>query len=198
VLLLAPLLTALALAGALRPSAAAAAPRPAYGGELHLALPLLPRTADPALATWPQDLALARALHATPLTLDAAGRLAPGLLAEVPAPQAGARSFQLTLREGLRFADGSPLTARDLAASLARLLRPEVRSPHGWVALAIGGAEEVAEGRTATLSGLQVLSDRELLVSLAFPFPEFPAALAALPAAVVSPAGAGAGPFRPA
>lgn len=192
------LLAALGLAAALHPPAAAAAPRPAYGGDLRLALPLLPRSGDPALATWPQDLALARALHATPLALDAAGRLAPGLLAEVPVPQAGGRTFQLTLREGLRFPDGSPLTASDLAASLARLLRPEVRSPHGWLALAIAGAEEVAEGRAASLSGLQVLSDRELLVSLSFPFPEFPAALAALPAAVLSAAGAGAGPFRPA
>jgi len=51
-------------------------------------------------------------------------------------------------------------------------------------------------GITPALSGVQAVSDRELLVTLAFPFPAWPAALAALPAAVVSPAGAGAGPFR--
>ncbi|MBL0276289.1 MAG: ABC transporter substrate-binding protein [Anaeromyxobacter sp.] len=190
-------LALLALLAGGHPSPAAAAPRPAYGGELHLALPLPPRTGDPALAAQLQDTVLARALHATPLTLDAAGRLAPGLLLEVPAPQSGGRSFRLTLREGLRFADGTPLGALDLAASLARLLRPEVRSPHAWVALPIAGAEAVLAGRAASLAGLVVLSDRELLVSLDFPFPEFPAALATLPAAVVSPGGAGAGPFRP-
>ncbi len=193
---LAALLAVLA-AALLAPSPAAAGLRPAYGGELRLALPFPPRTTDPALATaWP-DLVAARALHATPLCLGADGALGPGLLAEVPAPQAGGRAFRLTLREGLRFADGTPLGALDLAASLARLLRPEVASPHAWLALPISGAEAVLEGTAASLSGVQVLSDRELLVTLSFPMPEFPAALAALPAAVVSPAGVGAGPFRP-
>jgi peptide/nickel transport system substrate-binding protein len=188
---------ALAVALALLPGRAAAAARPTYGGELRLALPLPPRTGDPALATQAQDLALARALHATPLTLGADGRLAPGLLLEVPAPQPGGRAFRLALREGLRFADGSPLGAADLAASLARLLLPQVGSPHAWLALPIVGAEAVLEGRATALSGVQVLSDRELVITLAFPFPAYAAALAALPAAVVSSGGAGAGPFRP-
>jgi peptide/nickel transport system substrate-binding protein len=188
-------LAAAALAAA--PGAASAAARPTYGGELRVALPLPPRVDDPALATQPQDLALARALHATPLVLGPGGRLAPGLLAEIPTAQPGDRTFRLVLRPGLRFADGTPLGAGDLATSLARLLRPEVASPHAWLALAIQGAEAVLEGRASSLSGVQVLSDRELLVTLAFPFPQFPAALAALPAAVTSAAGAGAGPFRP-
>lgn len=184
-------LLALALA-----APAVGAERPAYGGELRVALPLPPRTGDPALAREVQDTFLARALHATPLAWGPDGRLAPALLAEVPAPLQGGRAFQLTLRDGLRFADGAPLTARDLAASLTRLLRPETGSPHAWVAVAVQGAEEVAEGRAAAPAGLRVVSDRELLVTLAFPFPGWAAALAALPAAVVSPAGAGAGPFR--
>lgn len=186
----------LALAAGLAPAAAGAADRPTYGGELRVALPIPPRVADPALAREPQDLWLARALHATPLSLQGAGAPGPGLLERVPEPLQGGRAFQLTLREGLRFADGTPLTAADLAASLGRLLRPEVGSPHAWVAIAIQGAEEVAAGRAAAPAGLRVLSERELLVTLAFPFPRWPAALAALPAAVVSPAGAGAGPFR--
>jgi hypothetical protein len=188
---------AAALALALAPAWARAASRPAYGGELRVALPLQPRQADPALALQPQDLALAGALHATPLLLRPGGQLAPGLLTEVPAARADGRVFHLVLRRGLRFADGSPLGAEDLAASLARLLRPDLRSPHAWAAVAIQGADEVLEGRGALPSGLQVLSERELLVTLAFPFPDFAAALAALPAAVVSPSGAGAGAFRP-
>jgi peptide/nickel transport system substrate-binding protein len=185
-----------ALAALLWPALATGADRPSYGGELRVALPVPPRVADPALAREPQDLWLARALHATPLGFQGTGELGPGLLERVPEPQQGGRTFQLTLRDGLRFSDGTPLTARDLAASLARLLRPEVGSPHAWVAVALQGADEVVAGRAAALPGVQVLSDRELLVTLAFPFPAWPAALAALPAAVVSPAGAGAGPFR--
>lgn len=191
-----PMARRVALAVALGPALVTAADRPTYGGELRIALPVPPRVADPALAREPQDLWLARALHATPLGFQGAGALGPGLLERVPEPQQGGRAFQLTLRTGLRFSDGTPLLARDLAASLARLLRPEVGSPHAWVAVAIQGADEVVAGRAASLPGVQVLSDRELLVTLAFPFPAWPAALAALPAAVISPTGAGAGPFR--
>jgi peptide/nickel transport system substrate-binding protein len=185
-----------ALAAALAAPATRAADRPVYGGELRVALPLPPRGADPALAREPQDVWLARALHATPLGFRGQGELGPALLERVPEALDGGRVFQLTLREGLRFSDGAPLLAKDLAASLSRLLRPEVGSPHGWVAVAIQGADDVLEGRAPSLAGVTILSDRELAVTLSFPFPTWPAALAALPAAVVSPTGAGAGPFR--
>jgi len=193
---------ALACAGllaltALQPSLAMAAARPAYGGELRVALTAPAHLADPALAETPPDLALAEALHATPLVLRPDGSLEPALLAEPPVAGADGRSYRLLLRDGLRAWDGSPLGAADLAESLARLLRPQVGSPHAWLSVAIQGADEVLAGRAATPSGLRVLSERELVVTLAFPLPEFPGALAALPAALVSAQGAGAGPFRP-
>lgn len=174
---------------------AAADVPPAYGGTIRIALPSAPRVLDPARAVEPADLVAVRALHAPLLEIGADGRLAPGLLAEVPAPEVGGRLFRLRLAPGLRFSDGTPVTAADVGASLARLLVREPRSPHAWVALPILGADSVQEGRAASVAGLRVLSERELLVTLAFPLPEYPWALAALPAAVVSPRGAGAGPF---
>jgi peptide/nickel transport system substrate-binding protein len=176
----------------LAPCPALAGVRPSYGGELRILLPALPRTADPARAAGPADLLLVRAAHATPLELDGQGQLRPGLLEEVPAPAAGGRGFRLRLRAGLRFADGTPLAATDLAASLARLLR---EGSNAWVALPILGGDAYQAGKAATLAGVQVLSERELLVTLAFPMPEWPRALAAPAAAVVSGRGAGAGPF---
>jgi peptide/nickel transport system substrate-binding protein len=175
------------------PALAAAAARPAYGGEVVVALPASPREPDPARAADPAELLAARALHATPLEIDAAGALSPGLLAEVPVPEAGGRTFRLRLREGLRFADGSPLTARHLAGSLSRLAAPG--APNGWIVLPVAGAGALDGSEAA---GIQVLSDREVRIDLDLALPEFPWALAALPAAVVSPRGVGAGPFRPA
>lgn len=175
------------------PLPAAAGVRPAYGGEVRVALPAAPRVTDPALAIDPCDLLLVRAIHATPLELDADGRLTPGLLEELPAPEAGGRTFRLRLRAGLRFSDGTPVAASDLAATFVRLLARD--GPNAWLALPILGAEALQAGRAATLAGVQVLSDRELLVTLAFPMPEWPWALAAPAAAVVSRGGASAGPF---
>jgi len=98
-----------ALAALLAAQTGRAADRPAYGGELRVALPVPPRLSDPALAREPQDLWLTRAQHATPLGFRGEGELGPGLLERVPEPQDGGRAFQLTLREGLRFSDGGPL-----------------------------------------------------------------------------------------
>jgi peptide/nickel transport system substrate-binding protein len=186
-------LAATLLALAALPDPAAAGLRPAYGGELRVLVGAPPQVADPALATEPADLLLVRAVHATPLELDEQGRLSPGLLEEVPTPEAGGRAFRLRLRGGLRFADGTPLGAADVAASLSRLLAGG--APNAWLALPILGADALLARSAATLAGVQVLSDRELLVTLAFPLPEWPWALATPAAGVVSARGAGAGPF---
>ncbi|HTN52519.1 MAG TPA: ABC transporter substrate-binding protein, partial [Anaeromyxobacter sp.] len=90
---------------ALLAGSARAGVRPAWGGELRVGLPAAPHLADPARAVDPADLFLVRAVHAPLLEIDAHGALAPGLLAEVPAPEEGGWVFRLRLRPGLRFSD---------------------------------------------------------------------------------------------
>jgi peptide/nickel transport system substrate-binding protein len=191
------LIVAAALAVIPRPSNGAVRPR--YGGEIAIALPATPRELDPARASAPADVAAARAVHATLLEIDPTGALRPGLLASLPEVEADGRVLHLRLRPGLRFHDGTPLTAADVAASLARLLAPATASPHAWLAWPIDGAELVRDGRAVALPGVQVLSETELRVTLAVPLREFVFALASLPTAVVprgAPRGVGAGPFR--
>ncbi len=190
---------ALALAVAVAPAAASAGVRPRYGGELRALLPALPAQLDPARASSMPELAAARAAHATLLEVDERGALRPSLLATLPESGDGGRSFRLRLAPALRFQDGAPVTAADVAATLSRLGSPW--AAHGWVAAPIRGFDAVREGRARSLAGIEILSDSELRIELAYPFPGFPYALAALPAAVVhvGPGGeiAGAGPFRP-
>ncbi len=187
------------LAALSAPTTTLAGIQPSYGGDLRVALPSAPAELDPARARSPSDLAAIRALHATLLEVDAAGGLRPGLLAALPQAEPGSRAFRLRLRPDLRFHDGAPVTSADVAASLTRLLSPEVRSPHGWIALAIEGSDAVREGKATALAGVQVVSQTELRVALDGSFPDFPGALAAPPAAIVprgAPPGVGAGPFR--
>jgi peptide/nickel transport system substrate-binding protein len=189
-------LLAVALAAA---PAARAGLAPRYGGALSIALPAAPGELDPARATTTSDLEAGRALHATLVDLAPDGSLRPGLLDALPEPEAGGRAWRLRLRPGLRFHDGRPLAAADVAASLSRLVAPATRSRHGWIAAPISGADEVREGRAALLPGVQVVSDLEIRVLLDAPFPELPRALAALPASVVprgGPSTTGAGPFQ--
>lgn len=129
------------------------------------------------------DLLVERATSAALLEVDASGRLVPGALAEVPTAEAEGRAFRLRLRPGLRGQGGRPLGAVDVAEHLASLLRSRP-APQAWVALPIAGADAVMEGRARLLAGVQVLSEQELLVALAFPLPEFPWLLATSAAAL--------------
>jgi hypothetical protein len=183
------------LAGLVAAAPAAAGVRPRPGGELRVLLASAPVEVDPARAASPADLVLARALHATLLDVDAAGQLRPAL-AERAALSPDALEVEIRLRQGLHFHDGAPLTAADVAESLARLLR---QGSHAWIAAAIEGADAVRAGRARALSGARAVSARELAISLSRPEPDFLRALAAAPSAVVhvGPGGlSGAGPFR--
>jgi peptide/nickel transport system substrate-binding protein len=166
---------------ALLPAAAAAGVRPVHGGTVRVALPA------PAGGSGPGALLVARATAAPLLEVDALGALVPGALAEVPLPEAGGRAFRLRLRPGLVDAAGRPFGAERLAAHLGALLS---RGAAAWVVVPVLGADALLDGRAALLAGVQVLSPAELLVTLAFPLPEFPWLLAALPAALPE-----AGPF---
>jgi peptide/nickel transport system substrate-binding protein len=180
---------AVALALALAPALALAGLRPAPGGTATIALPGEARTGDPARAEDPADLFLAHATSAHLLERDPQGRLTPAVLAEIPSSEDGGRTWRLRLREGIATAAGSPVGAAELAAVVSRLLSPF--SPHAWAALPIAGADEVLAGRAAAPAGLRVLSGSEVELALAFPLPELPELLAALPLAVPR-----AGPFE--
>ena len=186
----AALLAATALALAAAPARAGV--RPAYGGVLRLAVPGAPRSPDPARAENPADVLAVRATAGALLEVNAAGRLAPGVLAEVPTPAEDGRTWRLRVRPGLRTAAGAPITAADVAAALARLLSFGAASPHAWMALPLDGADEVVDGRRERPAGLRVDSDAELTLTLAFPLPELPWLLALHPCAIP-----GAGPFAP-
>jgi peptide/nickel transport system substrate-binding protein len=170
------------------PAVVAAGVRPTWGGTIRVGLATAPRPSDDAAD--PADLLLMRATSAALLEVDARGRLVPGALAEVPVQEAEGRAFRLRLRPGLVDAAGRPVGAIDLATRLTVLLQRSPPSPNAFVALPILGADAVLEGRARSLAGVAVLSPTELLVTLAFPLPQYPLLLAAAPAGLP-----GAGPF---
>ncbi|WP_373044123.1 ABC transporter substrate-binding protein [Vulgatibacter sp.] len=164
-------------------TAAGAGVRPRYGGTVTAALPQQRIDPDPAGADTVAELFVASLLHQPLLRRTADGALAPVLLAEVPRSNDGGRRFHLLLREGLRFHDGRPIRATDLAASLRRL------DGGPWAALVLA------------VERITPRSEHEVEVHLAFPYPRWPEALAEVAASVVpanftTDAPLGAGPFR--
>ncbi len=86
--------------------------------------------------------------------------------------------YTFTLKPGITFADGTPVTAQAYVASWTRALLPVLASPLAlYLERPIVGALAVSSGRAQTLSGVKALDDRTLQVTLTQPTPYFLAAL---------------------
>lgn len=105
--------------------------RPQYGGTLHVAMQIAPSTLDPADNSLASAVAYRNVLRLVfdgLVSMDNQGRLQPALATSWRA-EPGNRRWQFQLRQGVRFHDGSPLTAEAVAASL-RSANP------GWTVMA--------------------------------------------------------------
>jgi ABC-type transport system substrate-binding protein len=132
--------------------AAGAETRQQYGGSFHVAMRAAPVSLDPADSTQPDSFArrsLTMLMFDTLVTTDDSGRVQPSLAASWQASSSN-RGWQFRLRHGIRFHDGTPLTAEIAAASL-RAANPS------W--------NVSADGDSVTIEG----TDSELLAELSLP-----------------------------
>ena len=101
----------------------------------------------------------------------------------------GGTTHTFMLRPGLKFSDGSPVTASDFKWSWERALRTaaqvEVATQAEWVLAPILGAEEILAGEASELAGVEAVDERTLTVELTAPRYDFEALLAHPSAAVL-------------
>lgn len=152
-------------------------PRPAV---LRLASPR-PGSLDPALASDAPSLDLALALFEGLVAFDAAGE-PYGVQAERWQASADGKTYTFWLREGLRWSDGTPLTAADYVFAWRRNIAPAFGSP-GASSLAIVANATLIQsgGAPANALGAAAPDDRTLVVNLEQPASHF-LRLAATPA----------------
>jgi ABC-type oligopeptide transport system substrate-binding subunit len=87
--------------------------------------------------------------------------------------------YTFTLKSGLAFSDGTPITAQSYVYSLTRALSPVVNSNDAMLFLGnIAGANAVNSGTTTTLSGVKTLNAWTLQITLKTPTEYFLQALA--------------------
>src|SRR5579862_1177661 len=94
--------------------------RPQYGGTLHVSMRAAPMSLDPADGSQPDSFAqrsLTLLIFDTLVTDDESGRVQASLATSWQTSQNN-RRWQFHLRTGVKFHDGSPLTAEAAAASL--------------------------------------------------------------------------------
>lgn len=99
-------------------SAALAWSSAGHAAEIKIALAADITSMDPQFANLPGNLTAAKHMFDSLTDLDADGRLQPSLAESWS--RVDARVWELNLRKGVLFQDGSPLTAEDVAYSLAR------------------------------------------------------------------------------
>lgn len=155
-------------------------PRP-YGLErsetiYQLANEPAPEDLDPALST-------SSAEDFVGLLFSGLVRLTPDLqispdLAESWEISADGAVYTFTLRAGVQFADGSPITAQDVVDSWERATDPELDSSTARTYLGdIQGVQAKLDGDAEQISGLEALDDVTLQVTLDGPRPYFLAKL---------------------
>ena len=144
-----------------------------------------PRSLDPALSTDVPSGEMVAMLYDGLTQFDADGQLHPGLASRWEVDAAGTH-YTFHLRSGITFHDGSALTAQDVAGSWLRALDPKTGGGRAWPLLPIAGARAYVAGTAPAVSGLRVVDDTTLAVTLESPLSVFPK-LIAMPVAAVAP-----------
>ncbi len=161
------------------------------GGRLAVAMTNPITAAEPAMRHIVEETEVLSTVFETLLTTDADGQLVPAL-ADEWALVDGGRSAHLRLRHGVRFSDGSPLTAPAAKASLERAVRLR---PDGIPAAlaAVRGAVAHRKGDAPDVVGIRAVSENRLEFDFDEPLPIFPALLPDVLTAIVKVVPAGSG-----
>ncbi len=111
----------------------------------------------------------------------------PGLAAELPKISEDGLTYTIKLRDGLKWANGEPLTAKDFVYSYQRTLDPATKASYAFILTWIKGGQAVQEAKTPEelkaaqeALGVKALDDTTLEITLDQPRAYFTAQLAFL------------------
>ncbi|NEN83374.1 peptide ABC transporter substrate-binding protein [Paenibacillus elgii] len=143
--------------------------------EIRINLAAEPPAIDSSVATTNPSFTILNAVNEGLYRLDAEGKPQPGLAKELPKISPDGLVYTITLRDGLTWADGSPLKASDFVWAYQRTLDPATKAKYatmlswikGGVALNKAKPEEV-EAKKAEL-GVKAKDDKTLEITLERP-----------------------------
>jgi peptide/nickel transport system substrate-binding protein len=118
------------------------------GGSIVIGMPSQPDFLDPASAYTVNAWEPLWLVYTPPLTYkraegEAGTEIIPGLAEELPTISEDGKTYEFTIRKGIKYADGSPVKASDFEHTIKRVLIQE--SGGSGFFLGIVGAEEYAE-----------------------------------------------------
>jgi ABC-type transport system substrate-binding protein len=137
------------------------------GGDVRMLI-RKPTTLNPLFMTSGNEQQIARAMFGALVKMNDTLEPVPDL-AETVEVTPDAKTFTFTLREGLAFSDGEPLTARDVVFTIERAVDKRTGSLWRGRLLAIEGAEAFGDQQAETISGIETPDDRTIVITLAEP-----------------------------
>jgi peptide/nickel transport system substrate-binding protein len=130
------------------------------GGSINVSLTSQPDYLDPAMSYtvngWePLSISYSRLLEYRRVEGQEGSELIPGLAEEMPTISEDGTTYELTLRKGLKYSDGSPVKASDFEHAIKRVLNLE--SGGSAFYLVIEGAQEYVDAAKAEgdISGIE-------------------------------------------
>jgi len=139
------------------------------GNVLRVAMATAPVTFDPAMS---QDVETGQMLQQTyeGLVQYAPDNKVVPCLAEHWDISPDGLTYTFHLRPGVKFQNGMPVTADDVAYSLLRTLNPKLSSPVAPEYMAdIKGAMDVYNGKATTLTGVKVVNPQTVAITITKP-----------------------------
>ena len=138
---------------------------------------------DPALNTTNDGANYLTYLFDNLLRIDKEGKVAPSLAEKYEVSDDGL-TWTFHLRDGLKWSDGSDLTANDFVYSWQRMIDPEVAAPYAEITLGMLEGYEEAIGKPdadgnptidpdVTKLGVEATDDKTLVVHMSSPTPYF-------------------------
>jgi len=142
---------------------------PPSGNVLNL-IGVDPLTLDPALANEAGSNSYIIQIFSGLLKMDANLEPAPDIAAAMPTVSSDNLTFTFKLRQDVKFQDGRQVTAADFKYSWERVANPATSSPSAATYLGdIVGVKDELAGKTNQISGVKVVDDHTLQVTIVSP-----------------------------
>ncbi|MDB5058405.1 MAG: extracellular solute-binding protein family 5, partial [Chloroflexi bacterium] len=167
-----------------------AAGAPVYGGTLRVGFSEDFVTLDPAEASGIDDTTLYGTVFSGLYKFSAKNQPQIDLAAAQPVVSKDTKTWTFTLRKGVTFSNGTPLTASDVKYSLLRVLSPHLKpaSPFQATDDVFVGSHDYLTGKATDISGIKVLDPYTIRFQTTGPMAILPYILAQTFNSVVSQA----------
>ncbi len=133
---------------------------------------------DPHQSSFASEISLERMLWRGAYTLDKDDKPQPAMAASLPSISADGLTYTITLKDGLKWSDDQPLTAKDFVLGILRTCNPSVAGEYQYVLSNIvgcddyfGAADKTAQEQDALkdLVGVKLIDELTYEITLAQP-----------------------------